>query len=173
MRLDKEKVFYQINYQIDDGRWRCMVCTSIKRGGDTGVKRGVCKSCDDQLKNLKSRLDSLFCILGDKSCHPTRCTGCLIARYVWWAHYPNSPNYKDPVIIRRFELWLKGYEYPIPFKSKKRANHIASLQQLFIWLVIFPFFFFFQVSFFQFYNTRILIKGLILIFLKGFITNAI
>ena len=113
---------------FDDGRWRCMVCTSIKRGGDTGVKRGVCKSCDDQLKNLKSRLDSLFCILGDKSCHPTRCTGCLIARYVWWAHYPNSPNYKDPVIIRRFELWLKGYEYPIPFKSKKRANHIASLQ---------------------------------------------
>ena len=111
--------------------WTCQVCDVIKSVLEPNKNRQVCKKCDDKVKYRYDKgLEKLKCIQRNGRnglCKPIiSCPGCLVARYVWWGHYPNSEK-TDADKILNFERWLRHYPHQDPFNNQERQQRIREI----------------------------------------------
>lgn len=111
--------------------WTCQVCDVIKSVLEPNKNRQVCKKCDDKVKYRYDKgLEKLKCIKRNGRngrCKPIiSCSGCLVARYVWWGHYPNSEK-TDADKILNFERWLRDYPNQDPFNNQERQQRIREI----------------------------------------------
>ena len=115
--------------QNEDGSWTCRVCNTRKPSLAANKNRRVCKKCDGKVDSrYKKGLENLECKGLDGQCIlPANCPGCLVARFVWWGHYPNSEQYNGEKILE-FETWLSDYPHPDPFDNTDRQERIRRLR---------------------------------------------
>jgi hypothetical protein len=113
----------------DDGSWICRPCNTRKPSLAANKNRLVCKKCDMKVNfRYEKGLGELECRGLDGQCIlPEDCPGCLVARFVWWGHYPNSEKYHGQKILE-FETWLSNYPHPDPFENTDRQERIRGLR---------------------------------------------